>query len=59
MYGDVDAPCLYPGDDVVDIIGVSFFEGKGDGCYHQQVRKHESESTQTVICYTLTNHSLE
>lgn len=33
VYGAADAPCLYPGDDVVDVIGVSFFEGKADACY--------------------------
>ena len=33
MYGDLDAPCMYPGDDAVDIIGVSFFEGENDDCY--------------------------
>ena len=35
MYGALDAPCLYPGDDVVDVIGVSFFEGAHDDCYRK------------------------
>lgn len=35
VYGGADAPCLYPGDDAVDVIGVSFFEGEGDACYRK------------------------